>query len=118
MTNELPIKHFLNRELLRKWLSANHDKSQGLYVQIYKKYSGVESVTFEDVLDEGLCFGWSENKRLAYDESSYLQRFTPRSSKGTTSTRNVSHAKRLIAQGLMTDEGLKALGDVDLSADE
>jgi uncharacterized protein YdeI (YjbR/CyaY-like superfamily) len=112
MTPELPIKTFANRKLLRDWLLANHAQSKGVYVRIYKKMCNIESVTFEEILDEGLCFGWSENKRLPYDKTSYLQRFTPRVSKGTTSVRNINHAKQLIKDGLMTGAGLDALGDI------
>lgn len=112
MTIELPIITFKDRATLRAWLVENHAISNGVYVRIYKKHSGVETVTFEEVLDEGLCFGWSENKRLPGDELSYLQRFTPRRSKGTTSKRNVEHARKLIAEGLMTEAGLAVLGDI------
>jgi uncharacterized protein YdeI (YjbR/CyaY-like superfamily) len=107
MNIELPIVTFTNRAALRTWLTDHHNTSKGVYVRIYKKHSGVKSVTFEEVLDEGLCFGWSENKRLPGDEVSYLQRFTPRTSKGTTSPRNIAHAKQLIAKGLMTPAGWK-----------
>lgn len=109
MYAELPIQAFPDRKALRDWLIANHETSKGIYVRIYKKHSGVQSVSFEEVLDEGLCFGWSENKRLAGDEASYLQRFTPRASKGTVSARNLAHAKQLITDGLMTRAGLAAL---------
>jgi uncharacterized protein YdeI (YjbR/CyaY-like superfamily) len=114
MNIELPIVTFTNRAALRTWLTDHHITSKGVYVRIYKKHSGIKSVTFEEVLDEGLCFGWSENKRLPGDEVSYLQRFTPRTSKGTTSARNIAHAKQLIAEGLMTPAGLEALGDIDI----
>lgn len=112
MNIEFPIQSFTDRALLRKWLEKNHATCPGIYVRIYKKHSGVQSVTFEEVLDEGLCFGWSENKRLPGDEQSYLQRFTPRKGKGTTSKRNVEHARQLIKDGLMTPAGLKVLGDI------
>jgi uncharacterized protein YdeI (YjbR/CyaY-like superfamily) len=113
MDIEFPVKSFENRAILRAWLEENHAASAGIYVRIYKLRSGVQSVTFEEVLDEGLCFGWSENKRLPGDERSYLQRFTPRKGKGTTSARNVEHARRLIAQGLMKPAGLRALCNIE-----
>jgi len=112
MTAELPILEFTDRKTLREWLMQNHSISNGIYLRIYKKKSGVAGVTFEEVLDEGLCFGWSENKRLPGDAASYLQRFTPRKNVGTTSTRNITHAKQLIADGLMTPSGLEVLGDI------
>lgn len=110
---EFPIVSFENRKQLRKWLSENHSSCAGIFVRIYKIRSGVKSVTFEEVLDEGLCFGWSENKRLPHDSESYLQRFTPRRSKGTTSERNKAHARKLIDQGLMTQAGRDALGRLE-----
>lgn len=109
MKPELPIMNFTNAAFLRQWLEANHSSSNGIYVRIYKKNSGTASVSFEDVLDEGLCFGWSESVRLKGDAQSYLQKFTPRKKKGTTSERNRRHAARLIREGRMTPAGLAAL---------
>lgn len=95
---------------LRQWLRANHASSSGIFVRIYKKNAKVAGVGFADVLDEGLCFGWSESVRFADDDDSYLQKFTPRKADGTTSERNRRHAKRLIQEGRMTLAGLAALG--------
>jgi uncharacterized protein YdeI (YjbR/CyaY-like superfamily) len=80
-------------------------------VPVFRKASGVPGVTFEEVLDEGLCFDWSGSQRLPLDEVSYLQRFTTRKTIGTSSKRTVEHAHALIANGLVTDAGLKSLGD-------
>ena len=82
----------------------------GIWLRIYKKDSGVASVSFVEVLEEGLCFGWSESKRIKGDDVSYLQQFIPRRTKGTTSKRNREYAKRLITEGRMTPAGLIALG--------
>ena len=111
MKSEFPVLVFADRASLRAWLMANHARSEGIYLRIYKKHSGIPSVSFEEVLDEGLCFGWSESKRFRGDERSYLQQFTPRRTKGTTSKRNREHVRRLIEQGLMTPAGMAALGD-------
>jgi len=101
---------FRSGDELRAWLLQNHATSAGIWVRIYNAKSGVPSLTFEDMLDEGLCFGWSESNRRTGDERSYLQCFTPRRSKGTTSKRNLEHAARLIREKKMTPAGLKALG--------
>lgn len=98
------------RHALRPWLEVNHATSSGIFVRIFKSRAGVTSVSFEDVLDEGLCFGWSESARLPGNASSYLQRFTPRKTRGTTSSRNRQHAARLVQEGRMTDAGMLALG--------
>jgi uncharacterized protein YdeI (YjbR/CyaY-like superfamily) len=106
---EFPVFEFKSADELRAWLMKNHTASDGIWVRIYKKGSGVSSVTFEEVLDEGLCFGWSESKRIKGDEISYLQRFTPRRTKGTTSKRNRERIKRLIKVNRMTHSGLTVL---------
>jgi uncharacterized protein YdeI (YjbR/CyaY-like superfamily) len=110
MTSDLTVLAFKDVTELRRWLEANHATSAGVLVRIYKRGAGIASVTFEDVLDEGLCFGWSESRRLKGDGASYLQQFTPRKTIGTTSERNRKHVERLIEEGRMTAAGLRALG--------
>jgi len=107
---ELPILEFDSAAALRAWLTDHQATLNGIWVRIYKKGSGVPSVTFEEVLDEGLCFGWSESQRRTGDDRSYLQRFTPRRAKGTLSPRNLAHVERLIKEGRMSPAGLNALG--------
>ncbi len=110
MRADLPILTFENVAALRAWLEINHATSNGIFVRIFKGRAGVPTVSFEDVLDEGLCFGWSESTRLPGDAGSYLQRFTPRKSRGTASSRNLRHAARLLREGRMTAVGMLALG--------
>lgn len=110
MPDTLPTKSFKTRAELRQWLETHHASHEGLWVRIYKAGSQKPSVSFEDVLDEGLCFGWSESMRRAGDAESYLQKFTPRRTRGTVSPRNKAHAEKLITQGLMTPAGRTALG--------
>ncbi len=105
----LPTLSFKSASELRDWLIKNHAASEGMWLRIYKKNSGIESITFEEILDEGLCFGWSESMRRKGDEKSYLQRFTPRATKGTTSKRNREHIEQLIKDKKMLPSGLKAL---------
>lgn len=110
LLDNLPILEFETAELLHLWLENHHATSKGMWLRIYKKGSKVRSVAFEQVLDEGLCFGWSESTRRKYDNDSYLQKFTPRRTMGTHSARNLDRAKALIAQGKMKPSGLAALG--------
>jgi uncharacterized protein YdeI (YjbR/CyaY-like superfamily) len=106
----LPIHEFRTSDELRAWLEDHHDSSEGMWLRIYKKNTGIQSVTFEEVLDEGLCFGWSESKRIKYDQDSYLQRFTPRKTVGSQSPRNLARVQLLIERGKMKPSGLRALG--------
>ena len=108
--DELPMLAFASANELHVWLENHHSESRGIWLRIFKKNSGIPSVSFEDVLDEGLCFGWSESSRRSYDDNSYLQRFTPRKTLGTQSKRNTERVHALIREGRMTQTGLKALG--------
>lgn len=110
LPEDLPIKKFASSSRLRAWLKKHHVSSRGIYLRIFKKPSGIPSVTFAEVLDEGLNFGWSESKRLKYDADSYLQKFTPRKVLGTHSSRNLARAAVLIEDGRMTSAGRRALG--------
>jgi uncharacterized protein YdeI (YjbR/CyaY-like superfamily) len=114
---ELPVLAFESAASLREWLILNHAESDGIWLKIFKKNSGVLSVTFEEVLDEGLCFGWSESMRRKGDNQHYLQRFTPRRTKGTVSERNREHIGRLIRENRMTQDGLLALETLKTTAD-
>ena len=105
----LHVIEFLDEASLRTWLVENHKTSPGIWVRVYKSSSGQPSVTFEELLDQGLCFGWSESLRHRGDRLFYLQKFTPRRTRGTRSKRNLEHAKKLIASGEMTAAGLAAL---------
>ena len=106
----LPIVRFESQAELRAWLSSNHASSRGVWIKVAKVGAREQTVSFEELLDEGLCFGWSESKRRTAGSNFYLQRFTPRKRPGTASQRNIARTKTLIAAGRMTPSGLKALG--------
>ena len=108
--DNLPILEFETADLLRDWLESHHATSKGIWVRIYRKSSQIRSVAFEQLLDEGLCFGWSESSRCKYDDISYLQKFTPRKTTGTQSARNLARVQALLKQGKMKPSGLEALG--------
>lgn len=95
----------------RKWLAANHRQSGGIWLRIFKKDSGVPSVTYAEALDEALCFGWIDARKERYDDSSWLQRFTRRRPKSGWSKINTQHAERLIKAGRM-----KAAGQAQIDA--
>ena len=84
----LAVADFATAADLEGWLESHHATSPGLWVRLGRARSGRVSVAFHDLLTLGLCFGWSESTRRAYDDASYLQRFTPRRKVGTASERN------------------------------
>jgi len=91
----------------RAWLRDNHSQSDGIWLRVYKKNSGVASVTYAEALDQVLCFGWIDGQKKPYDDQSWLTRFTPRRPKSGWSRINTQHAQRLIESGEMAPAGLK-----------
>lgn len=86
-------------------MRKNHARQAELWVRIYKKGSGVPSITIAEALDVVLCWGWIDGLRKAFDERSYLQRYTPRRAKSMWSQINCRHVARLTKAGRMTAHG-------------
>jgi len=105
MNSPEPIS-FATRGDLEKWLKANHDKKQELWIRMFKKGSGKPSVDWQDCVIAVLTWGWIDGVRRTFDEESFIQRFTPRRAKSTWSKKNCEIAERLIAEGRMQPSGL------------
>ena len=98
---------FRTSKELRAWLARHHARATCLLLRIYKKGSGLESITYAEALDEALCFGWIDGQKLPLDAKSWVQRFTPRKPRSGWSKRNTAHVARLIQANQMTPAGLK-----------
>lgn len=98
---------FATRGDLAAWLERHHASSSELWVRVFKKASGESSVTWNDCVVEAIAWGWIDGQRKSLDDVSYLQRLTPRRPKSDWSRRNRDHAERLIAEGRMTEAGLR-----------
>lgn len=101
-----PIKTFKTQKAFETWLSTNHHRQEGIFLQIYKKASGITSIDYAQALDAALCYGWIDGMRKSHDEVSFLQRFTPRRAKSIWSKKNVEHVARLIDTDKMQPPGL------------
>jgi uncharacterized protein YdeI (YjbR/CyaY-like superfamily) len=99
------IKSFRTETAFAAWLGANHARETELWLKIHKKDSGVPTVTHAQALDVALCWGWIDGIRKAFDESSFLQRFSPRQARSVWSQINRDHVARLTAAGRMTPHG-------------
>ena len=93
-----------------RWLAANHTRSQGVWLRFFKKGAGVPSVSYDEALDEALCYGWIDGQLKACDEKSWLRKFTPRRVKSQWSKRNIGHVRRLTQAGRMKPAGRKEAG--------
>jgi hypothetical protein len=98
-------RSFRSAKEFRAWLAKEHARAPGLLLRIYKKDSGVPSVTYAEALDQALCFGWIDGQKLPFDASSWVQKWTPRRTRSGWSKKNVTHVERLIREGQMTPAG-------------
>ena len=108
---EYPVLSFETAEAFRHWLDKYHADASGIWLRMYKKKSGVESVNYDLALDEALCYGWIDGQVKTFDEQSYIQKFTPRRAKSIWSKRNIEHIARLDKDGRMKPSGKKAAED-------
>ena len=99
---------FATASELRDWLEENHATATELMVGFYKRGSGKPSITWSELVDEELCFGWIDGVRKGIDDVSYSNRVTPRTPRSTWSAINIARAKELIRLGRMRPAGLKA----------
>jgi uncharacterized protein YdeI (YjbR/CyaY-like superfamily) len=105
--DELPILPFSSRDEWAAWLEVNHaSEPDGIWVKFAKKASGLPTITYEEARDTALCYGWIDGLVRSLDETSYLQRFTPRRSRSKWSKINRDIATRLIETGEMKPAGL------------
>lgn len=102
---EAVIQSFKNQKQWRAWLSKNQEQEEGIWLQVFKTDSGVETVTITQALEEALCFGWIDGQRKSYDELSYLQKYTPRRAQSLWSKRNIGIVESLIIAEKMTARG-------------
>ncbi len=114
-SDDLPILPFASQAAWEAWLEDNHADTQGLWLKIAKKASGIETVTHAEALDVALCFGWIDGQRGRFDDEWFVQRFTPRRARSRWSQINRDKVGRLIADGRMRPAGLseveRAKGD-------
>jgi uncharacterized protein YdeI (YjbR/CyaY-like superfamily) len=99
------LKSFRTEAAFAEWMKANHAGKTEIWIRIYKKGSGRPTVTSAQALDVALCWGWIDGIRKAYDEESFVQRYTPRRPRSLWSQINREHVARLTAAGRMTEAG-------------
>jgi uncharacterized protein YdeI (YjbR/CyaY-like superfamily) len=104
--------YLTNREEWHRWLEENHSKVDVVWLVYYKKSSGKARIPYNDAVEEALCFGWIDGKIKRIDEDYYIQRFTPRRRSSRWSKYNLERVQKLIKEGAMRPEGLRAYNAV------
>jgi uncharacterized protein YdeI (YjbR/CyaY-like superfamily) len=95
-----------DRAAWREWLAARHRTETQVWLLLHKKHVQEPSINYDEAVEEALCWGWIDGLTNAWDERSYVIRFTPRKPGSVWSESNVKRVERMIADGRMTSAGL------------
>ena len=106
---ELPIKRFRSRVAWERWLLKYHEASDGVWLEMAKKQSGLPSVNHAEALEVALCCGWIDGQVASVDGNWYRQRFTPRRARSKWSQINCASVERLHAAGRLTAAGIREM---------
>ena len=109
LPTDLPVMAFPDQPAFEAWLEAEGATAPGVYVKLAKKGAGVPSVTYAELVESALCYGWIDGRSNRLDDRFYLQRMTPRRSRSVWSQKNVAAVEGLIEAGRMRPAGLAAV---------
>src|SRR5262245_51311174 len=101
------VKAFKSADEFYAWLEKNHAKQREIWIRMHKVGSGLQSIRPKEAIDAALCWGWIDGVRKSLDDTSFLQRYSPRGARSIWSEINVENVGRLIREGRMTEAGLK-----------
>ncbi len=100
------IRPFRDADEFDEWLSEHHDHQPGVWLKLAKKSSGIPSLTDDEAVDLGLCWGWISGQRRGLDETHYLQKYVPRRPRSRWSQVNVRKVAELTEAGRMRPPGV------------
>jgi uncharacterized protein YdeI (YjbR/CyaY-like superfamily) len=101
--------YITNRDDWRLWLSENYATSKEIWLIFYKKQSRKLRISYDEAVEEALCFGWIDSTVKTFNEESTVQRFSPRRKNSELSEMNKERVRRLIESGRMTQPGLESI---------
>lgn len=107
--NEKKTFHVKTREDWRQWLEENHHIEQSVWLICNTKKSNLPSVSWSELVDEALCFGWIDSTRKTLDEGSFIQLFSRRKPGSTWSKINKEKVQKLIENNLMMKAGFETI---------
>ena len=100
-----PILRAETRAKWRAWLARNHARAREIWLVYPKKHTGRPRVSYDEAVEEALCFGWIDGVGKRLDEDEFAQRFTPRKDLSNWSQKNLDRFDRLVEEGRMTAAG-------------
>ena len=96
-----------NRQGWREWLKAHHNSSSEIWLVFHKRHTGITTISYNDAVEEALCFGWIDSLVRRLDDDRYARKFTPRRADSKWSTINRQRYADLESRGLLAAPGLK-----------
>jgi uncharacterized protein YdeI (YjbR/CyaY-like superfamily) len=81
-SGDAPVLFFESAAAFEAWLLQNDASKLGVWLKLAKKSSGIASLSDDEAVDVGLCFGWISGQRKALDAEYYLQKYVPRRGRG------------------------------------
>lgn len=100
---------FKNSREWRNWLENNSEGHKGVWLVIHKKNSSRNGISYDEALEEAICFGWIDGKMQSVDDEKYILRYSPRKDRSVWSKKNKDTAILLIEQGRMTEAGMAVI---------
>lgn len=100
---------FETRLQWREWLQLNHQTTKGVWLVYFKKASGKPHLSYDEAVEEALCFGWIDSKPGKIDDEKSKQYYCPRNPKSNWSALNKTRVEHLRKAGLMTEAGEKMI---------
>jgi len=101
----------------RSWLTRHHESETEIWLIFLKAHTGQSTFSYNDTVEEALCFGWIDSLIKRLDENRYARKFTPRRAGSAWSEANKKRVEKLLADGLMTDAGLALLNEAKMSGE-
>ena len=101
--------HVTDRESWRVWLDENHAREKEIWLSYFKKHTGKPRISYDDAVEEALCFGWIDSIVRKIDSDRYCQKFTPRREKSNWSRLNKQRVKKLLKTRRMAKPGLEKI---------
>jgi uncharacterized protein YdeI (YjbR/CyaY-like superfamily) len=110
--DEAELLYVTNAREWRDWLQRHYKSEKEVWLVFYKKRTGKPRISYNDAVEEALCFGWIDSIVKRIDEDRYAQRFSPRNPKTPYAQSNKERLRELVKQGKVVDEVMATLGNL------
>ena len=106
-SDNLKVLSFDTQQDWEVWLKVHHADTKGIWLKIAKKEARAPSVSYAEALEGALCYGWIDGQKASFDDTYWLQKFTPRGPKSMWSQVNCDKVTALMASGRMQPAGIR-----------